>query len=278
MSNAYFCKTNPMRILLTFFVLSAIYSTAHAQEKLIKGRIIIDIEEESAEGIFITNSRTLITTVTDLTGSFSMYAMETDVLLIRSYIYESRKFTLTKNIMDKGKVNIHLNLQPIVLEEAILTQKLTGYLDKDVKYDPSKDKIAKLYKELGFDPDAGKERDSTAMKPWNEYKPLSLNVEGLFGAITGDTRRKRNLYEFEDKEERIQNIKEYFGENYFTDDLNIPREKIREFIYFSFETTTIPTHYVNGDYFSIMVDLGISARTYLKRISVWMPSYDTQSK
>lgn len=267
-----------MRYLIVLLFSVGLWSFADAQEKLINGRIIIDIENESADGIYITNSRTGITAVTDLTGSFTLHAQEGDELLIRSYVYESRKFILGKNVFNSKPVTIHLNLQPIILDEAVLTQKLTGYLDIDAKYDPSKDKIAKLYKDLGFDPDAGKVRDSTAMMPWNQYEPFKLNVEGIYGAITGDNRRKRNLYEFEDKEERIQNIKDYFGESYFVDDLNIPKEKIREFVFFSFETTNIPEHYVKGNYLSIMLELGKSAKTYLNRLNFRRQSPAAQSK
>ncbi|MFA7617064.1 MAG: hypothetical protein WCY16_10845 [Weeksellaceae bacterium] len=267
-----------MRFLIVLFFSIGLWSFSDAQEKLINGRIIIDIENESADGIYVTNSRTGISAVTDLTGSFTLHAQEGDELLIRSYIYESRKFILGKNVFNSKLVTIHLNLQPIILDEAVLTKKLTGYLDIDAKYDPSKDKIAKLYKDLGFNPDAGKTKDSTALLPWNEYEPFKLNVEGLFGAITGDNRRKRNLNEFEDREKRIQNIKDYFGESYFVDDLNIPKEKIREFVFFSFETTNIPEHYMNGNYLSIMLELGKSSKVYLRRLNFKGRSSAVQSK
>lgn len=258
-----------MRFLIVLFFGIGLWSFSDAQEKLISGRIIIDIENESAEGIYITNSRTGITAVTDLTGSFSLHAQEGDELLIRSYAYESRKFRLTHEVIRNQPVTIHLNLQPIVLDEAVLTQKLTGYLDRDVDYKPSKDVVARLYKDLGINPDAARTRDSTADKAWKDYEPFKLNIEGIFGAITGDTRRKRNLYAFEDKEARIANIRKYFGDHYFTEDLKIPNEKIRDFLFYSYETTDIPAHYGKGNYLSIMVELNRSAKSYRGRLNPW---------
>lgn len=262
-----------MRYFLMFLCFLG-FSYAYSQEKLINGRIIIDIDEESAEGIYVTNKRTQITTITDLTGSFGIRVQEGDELLIRSYLYESRKFILTKHFIEKGFVTIHLNLQPIVLGEAIITQKLTGYLEKDVKYQSSKDVVAKLYKSLGINPDADKLRDTAALKPWKDYSPFSLNVESVLEAITGDLRRRRNLYDFEGREERIENIRNYFGDNYFVTDLKIPKEKIRDFLYYSFETTEIPNYYVNSNYLSIMVELNKTSKFYLNRLDSWYKTND----
>lgn len=258
-----------MRYFLIFFCLF-IFSNIQAQEKLLTGRIIIDIDDESAEGIYITNKTTKITTITDLTGSFRIHGEAGDELLIQSYLYESRKFIITQSVMDKGFVNIHLNLQPIVLEEAVIMQKLTGYLDIDAKYD-TKEKVTKLKKDLGL-PLKDKQKDSVDMRPWNEYTPFTLNVEGILGAITGDTRRKRNLYYYEDKEERIVNIKDYFGETYFVNDLKIPKEKIRDFLFYAFETSKIPEYYTSGNYLSIMVELSKASKVYQKRLDSWSKS------
>lgn len=258
-----------MRALLVIIFLLGLWSRLFSQEKLIKGQIIIDTENESAEGIYITNKRTQISTITDLTGSFAIHAKEGDELLIQSFLYESRKFIIIKNVLDNGFVSIHLNLQPIVLDAAIITPKLTGYLDKDVKYQASKDIIAKLYRDLGINPDNGKIKDSTALKSWNEYHPFTLNIEGIFGAITGDTRRKRNLYEYEGKEERISNLRNYFGDEYFENDLKIPKEKIRDFLFYSYETGTVSMYYERGDYLNIMVELNKSSKVYLNRLNSW---------
>lgn len=254
--------------LIVFWLLS--WAAVQSQERLINGRIVIDLDEGSAEGIYITNKRTNFTVITDLTGGFKIHALADDELLIQSYMYESRKFIITQSILDKNFVSIHLNLQPIVLEEALITQKLTGYLDKDAKYDP-KEKITKLKRDLGL-PIKERQKDSVDMRPWNEYTPFTLNVEGIIGAITGHTRRMRNLYYYEDKEERINQIKDYFGENYFVADLKIPNEKIRDFLFYAFETTKIPEHYTNGNYLSIMVELNKSSKIYLKRLSTWSVS------
>ncbi len=260
-----------MRIPLFVFVFLIISMQTEAQEKLINGVIIIDLDDASPDGIYITNSRTQQTTVTDLTGSFSLRAETGDSLLIQSSFYQSRRFYLTENLMKKEIINIHLNIQPIVLDVAVISKKLTGYLDIDAKYKPGKDPIADLYKELGVNPDASKLRDSSDFTMWKDVSPLHLNVEKLYDVFSGDLRRRQNLYAFEGQETKIQHICNYFGENYFTDELEIPKEKIREFVYFSFESSQIPMFYEKGNFLNIMNELSKMAPVYLSRLNSWSP-------
>lgn len=260
-----------MRIPLILSFILTVSILTQAQEKTINGVIIIDLSEASPEGIYITNSRTQNATVTDLTGSFSILAQAGDSLLIQSAFYESRRFYLTENLMKKDIVNIHLNIQPIALDVAVISKKLTGYLDIDAKYKPGKDPIADLYKELGVNPDASKLRDSSDFTMWQDVSPFHLNVEKLYDVFSGDLRRRQNLYAFEGTESRILHIREYFGDEYFTGELDIPKEKIREFIFYSYESSQIPIYYENKNFLNIMTELGKMAPVYLSRLNSWNP-------
>lgn len=240
-----------------------------AQERTIQGRIIIDIKDESAQGIFVTNKRTNISHVTDLTGSFTVKVQPGDELHIHSDFYETRHFKVTEKLMNSGLLTIHLNLQPIVLKEAVITRKLTGFLDKDAIYDKKLDVVAKLYKDLGVNPDASKLRDTTNFQMGRDLSIFHFNVDKMFDAVSGDLRRRQNLYAFEGKEAKLTAIREYFGDNYFTNDLKIPEEKIREFINFAYGTTLIPLHYNNGNYLGIMIEFSKSTSEYLNRLKRW---------
>ncbi|MBA5629774.1 hypothetical protein [Moheibacter lacus] len=259
-----------MRLPVFFLFAILIFSQIQAQEKIVHGVIIIDLNDASPEGIYITNSRTKFTTITDLTGSFSLRAEAGDSLLIQSTFYESRRFYLTENLMKKDFLNIHLNIQPIALDEAVIMPKLTGFLDIDAaNYKPGKDPIADLYKELGVNPDASKLRDSSDFTMWKDVSPFHLNVDKLYEVFSGDLRRRQNLYAFEGRETKILHIREYFGDEYFMNELQIPQEKIREFVYFSYETTKIPTFYANGNFLNIMKELSNMAPVYLSRLNAW---------
>lgn len=258
-----------MRILLWIGLFFGFISQTIAQEKTINARIIIDFDEGSAEEIYITNLRTRLSTLTDATGSFKIKAAAADTLLIQSYQYETRKFFLPKSLMEKDLITIHLNLQTVVLDEAILSNRLTGYLDKDAKFNSKQNNIDKLYKELGVNKDASKLRDTTNFQLGKDLSPFHLNVEKVLETITGDLRRRQNLYAFEGRETIIAQIQGYFGEHYFTEDLSIPKEKIRDFVFYAYGSSQIPAYYNQGDYLGIMIEMGKMAPNYLKRLETW---------
>lgn len=255
-----------MRKFLYFISFLLIPMGIFAQEKLLKGRIVIDLDDSSPEGIYITNSRTKFTSITDITGSFAIHAEAGDSLLIRSAFYESRRFYLHPNLMNKELLTIHLNMQPIALEEAVITAKLTGILEKDAKYSSKHDPVKELYEELGINPDVKPRRDATDFTMWKDISPLHLNVEKLVDVISGNLRRRQNLFNYEDKEAVLVEIREYFGDDYFTQDLDIPHEKIREFIFFAYETTLVPQHHKVHNYFKIMEELNKVREIYLHRL------------
>jgi len=255
-----------MKIMLSSLIFIFFCTWGISQEKLIKGRIIIDLEDASPEGIYITNSRTQLTSITDITGSFAIHAVAGDSLLIRSTFYESRKFYVRESLLHKELLTIHLNMQPVMLDEAVISNKLTGILEKDAKYSSGPDPVAELYAEMGINPDIKPRRDATDFSMWKDVSPLHLNVEKLADVISGDLRRRQNLFAYEDKEGILTEIREYFGDDYFTEDLDIPQEKIREFIFFAYETTFIADHHKVSNYFKIMEELNKVKPIYLNRL------------
>lgn len=260
-----------MKIYLLIFGLFLNFNFVFGQEKLITGRIIIDLEDSSPEGIYITNSRTQYTSITDLTGTFSIKAEAGDSLLIRSYFYESRRFYLSETLINKSLIYIHLNLQPIALDEAIIRPKLTGYLEEDVKYNAGPDPIKELYASLGINPDVKPRRDASGFQMWKDVSPLNLNVEKFLDVLTGDLRKRQNLFNYEDREEILTKINSFFGEDYFVKDLEIPKEKIHEFLFFTYETTSLRYNYDSNNYLKMMENFSNSSKTYLKRLRPTTP-------
>src|SRR5690606_24183590 len=99
-------KIYPLHIFTFISLLTQIIS---AQEKNINGRIIIDLDDSSPDGVYITNSRTQLTAITDLTGSFTLNAQADESLLFQSIFNESRRFYHTENLMNYEFINIHFN-------------------------------------------------------------------------------------------------------------------------------------------------------------------------
>lgn len=61
----------------------------------------------------------------------------------------------------------------------------------------------------------------------------NLNIQGLYDVVSGDARRMKRQYKYDDLQEDIAWIRERVEDDYFIKE-GIPKERISEFIEFSF--------------------------------------------
>ncbi|WP_313578541.1 hypothetical protein [Chishuiella sp.] len=221
-----------MKPLLTYFIL-LLSPLVFAQEKWIQGNIIIDNSEDTAEGIYVTNLRTKHTTISNFTGTFFIEAKVNDTLKIQSDWYENRSIILKPNLFNKTSIIVHLAVETIQLQTALIGQKLTGILEKDTKNGKKQDVITNLYKSLGVNPDLKPIKDTSSIKAGlfsGDITLTRLDVGRLYDVFSGKAKQRKALIDYEDRYDKITKIKNYFGEDYFTKDLKIPSFKVRDFI------------------------------------------------
>lgn len=119
--------------------------------------------------------------------------------------------------------------------EEVEVAKITGDLDKDSKAVAKTDKGQIVEDAVGLPQPVGKMREKPA-----EVKQVlipillgSLNVQGLYDLVSGDARRMKRQYRYDDLQEDIAWIRNRVEDEYFTKE-GIPAERISEFIEFSF--------------------------------------------
>ncbi len=215
------------------FILFILSQIIFAQEKWVQGNIIIDNSDDIAEGIYVTNLRTNHTTLSNFAGAFFIQAQENDTLKFQSDWFENRTIILKQNLFQKPSIVVHLAPQVIQLQTAFIGQKLTGILEKDVKNGKKQDVITNLYKSLGVNPDLKPIKDTSALKAGllsGDISLTRLDVGRMYDVFTGKAKQRKALIDYETKYDKITKIKNYFGEDYFTNDLKIPKSKIRDFI------------------------------------------------
>ena len=253
-------------ICIIFFIIPHI---SFAQQKWINGNIIIDNSEEIAEGVYVTNKRTKHTTRSNFTGSFFIQARVNDTLIFRSDWYENRNIVLKPALFKKEQIIVHLAITTINLSEALISKKLTGILEKDVVLGKKEDDVTRLYRLLNINPDVNPMKDTSALKAGlfnGDITLTRLDVGRIFDVFSGNLRKRKALIDFEDKAYKIGEIKAYYGENFFKDELGIPGYKINEFI----ETALLNTdnkHLLNNpNYFTIMNILRDYSKKYLDEL------------
>ena len=109
---------------LTFILSSSVFSQNRAP---IIGKIIIDAENESPEGINIINLQTSQNAQTDIKGQFNLSIQTGDIILISSDSFEDRRYTITKKNIQET-LEIHLNIETNTIEEVVVSQLKFLYL------------------------------------------------------------------------------------------------------------------------------------------------------
>lgn len=213
--------------LCLIFIL-VLYFT-QAQSKLISGKVIIDNIDNSIELniISIENNSSGSKTKTNLQGFFSIKVGLDDNLEFNGFGLEKRELKVRKEMLDKGYLEVHMNEETINLNEVNLLT-LNKNLKNNIKLD--KNSIDILYDNLNL-----------GINPNLRFRKIDINetsqVSGGFGPIgmligwlNGSEKRAKKTYKYFKKIEKIEKIENYFTKEYFVEDLNIPENKIEEFI------------------------------------------------
>ena len=221
-----------MKKYLLFFTF--ILSFVQAQNKLISGKIMIDGDEEliNLEKINILNSNSDVKTTANSDGIFSIKVNLNDELIFIGGGIEQRTLKITEAIFNKGFINIHLTVEVIELNEAKVFT-----LNKDMLKNIGKEKSfqEKMNDEMGIvthDFKAKlnlKETETSVRRTIGQVGGLS--AIGLFKTITGAHKKIKPLPKIQkSKQDQIDDLKRFYTENYFVDDLKIPKGKVTEFI------------------------------------------------
>ena len=260
-------KRNNKQLKSLFTILILLFSQfIFAQEKWIQGNIIIDDSDDTAEGIYVTNLRTNHTTISNFTGTFLIQAQVNDTLKIQSDWYENRLIILKPNLFSKPTIVVHLAVQTIQLNTAFIGQKLTGILEKDVKNGKKQDVVTNLYKSLGVNPDIKPIKDTSALRAGlldGDISLTRLDIGRLYDVFTGKAKQRKALIDYESKYDKITKIKNYFGEDYFINDLKIPKFKIRDFIDNALTNTESKIELNDVNYFKLLQLFNSYSKIYL---------------
>src|SRR5690606_29686272 len=215
-----------------------------AQETTITVQVIIDDEQEEHPGsVYLsTSSNKDFQTVTDSEGTAKLKVRLGDFVFLTSEFYDNQSFIVTNEIIQKGKFEVLLKPKVIELETANLGGfRLTGNLEKDAKNAAFKDSATIVYNNLGI-----QEVDVPPPNPngqnvdkFRASDVLTLKFGKIIGELNGYNRRQRSKFAYEEKQKKLDQIRDYFGDEYLENELKIPNHKIQEFIFFVHETTDI---------------------------------------
>lgn len=218
-----------MRIKLLIFIVFP-FLNAFSQ-KTVEGSIT-DEDGVALPAVMIMNISSEKKTYTALDGTFSIEATPEDELRFIRSGYE-RSSIQAKYLTDKKAI---IKLVRIAEEiEEVELANLTGDIKKDSRAVAKIDKGKMVEDAVGLPQPAGKMRETPA-----DIKQVllpillgNLNIQGLYDLVSGDARRMKRQYRYDDLQEDIAWIRERVEDDYFIK-AGIPKERISEFIEFSF--------------------------------------------
>lgn len=243
-----------MKLFYTYFLLLFTVIIFSQDRKLIKGKVyILDKYHEMVSGIYVKNLSTNYTTLTDITGNFSIPALIGDAITFQSFNIEKRTILVTQDMFDHLQMKIQLDLKEKQLEDIYVTPfKSFGSLELDVKRIPMMNKTNEILKKLGsLNPtqkmDGSTDVDSEAAK----LSSMKFGIEGILDFISGEGKRKERLSIFEEQSNIIKNVRDYFGDAYF-EELGLKKSEINDFILYSYLNHNLKFYYDHNNYFQIL--------------------------
>lgn len=197
---------------------------------LLKGKIVSQINELNA--ISVANLRSESSTITDVNGNFSMFVLIGDTLQFSGLQIITKKKVISENEISKQLYVQNLEPQINQLDEVEIKRYPNinavslGILQKPAKkYTPA-------------------ERKLRTAGEFHWYYPLliplgGMPVDGLINSISGRTTMLKKELKIERKEYLLQKIEYLFKEEYFLENLKIPKDYLKGFWYYAIEDSKL---------------------------------------
>jgi hypothetical protein len=211
-------------ILVLFFVPIVAQSQGLT---LLKGKITSQIKE--LNDVYVTNLRSDSNTTTDKNGDYTMFVKVGDTLQFSGLQIITKRTVIQENDVAKKLYVVNVEGKVIPLDEVTIKKypKINavslGILQKPAKvYTPAERKLkaaTDLDGKIGF---GG-----------------SMSLDPLLNAISGRTAMLKKELSVEKKEFLLQKIAFMFKEEYFLENLKIPKDYLRGFWYYAVEDSKL---------------------------------------
>lgn len=257
--------------MIRWFLVFAFFGSSLSAQQRVYGKI--DDEEQNAiSSVLVMNMKSGIQTYSDVAGNFSINGNAGDEIRFVRKNYE--RVSVLFNNENQRYVSVTLYRVAVPIEEVKIAQvKLTGNLETDSRNLTQIDKTEILQKEIGVPKPPEKPRETpppTVEEVGVIRYALSniMNFNNLYKNISGDARRMRAQYRYEDLQDHILWLRKRVDDQYFTE-AGIPAEKISEFIAFAFYEnpvilSSVKARNLNKAIFLLEEKLPV----YLKRLKV----------
>lgn len=182
------------------------------------------------ENVLIINTNTGQKTHSDKNGKFSINAKINEELRLVKEGYE-RIIHLIKS--PEPQLSFQMQKAEVVIQEVIFSKKNSDQIQKSIGVRKS-------------NPNEKQRLPVTEVK--DVLLPIllgQLNLQGIQDLVTGDSRRRKTLYKYEDLQDHIAWIKYRIASSFFTEK-GVPEERISEFLTYAISQKPEITTYIKA--------------------------------
>ncbi len=252
---------------LLFFIFLLFSGISLAQE--VRGTIT-DEDDNRILNALVYNISAMKYASVNPDGTFLIQARVGDELRIAKKGFDRTSYVVSSADLTRA-IDVHLVRTPKEIEEVHIQKvKLTGELDRDSKMLAKSDRVEQLQNEIGVPKTPEKPREATPPSVQKVgvlgYALSNLNLNTLYKNISGDGRRMKSVYRYEDLQENVHWIRERIEDDYFIK-AGIPQEKIEEFIRFSIgKNPNISQSIQAGNFSAVLFVMEEDINHYLNQI------------
>ena len=239
--------------------------------KEIKGLVLSDSLD--VDGILVVNKNSNKSTVTNKEGFFIIDARKNDTINFSAIQFKFKQQIITQDIYEKEELIIKLDEKVNELPEVVIKpHNLSGNLMQDLEKINTDDIVngvtmglpnatltmptkseRKLYTTTTWDPN-GNDGGVVALDP-------------IMNAISGRTKMIKKRVDLEEKDKLTEKILMDFGKDFFTIGLQIPENRIQEFLSFSSSQQRFSRVAKSGNAFDLTRFLEAMSGQFLKQIN-----------
>lgn len=247
-------------ILFTFSAISVLYAQSA------KG--FVSTEGVKLPGVLVINMKTEAKVLTDSEGAYEIPANAGEELRFVKRGYERSALIVT------GQVTPYYTflskVATLIEEVQVPSVRLSGDLSQDSKLLAKRSAAEQVQAAIGLPQAPEKPREKAYTSATETLLPMllgSLNVHALYEVISGDGRRKKSLYEFEDLQSEINWVRQRIPESYFIEK-GIPSNRIGEFLGYAFSANPKVRTYARAKNLSgARAELETPIEVYVKRLN-----------
>ncbi|WP_267405856.1 MULTISPECIES: carboxypeptidase regulatory-like domain-containing protein [unclassified Chryseobacterium] len=218
---------------LLFAITALFFFESVFSQQQISGKIT-DENDFRIPSVLVVNITKNKQSYSNSVGEFSIEASKNDQI---RFIKDNYERISVRVVLDGNVINQHIVMTktPKVIEEVKIV-KLSGDLSKDSQKFAKEDKAWEIQRAIGLPkpPEIMREKVPTIHDIFTYYIfSASIDIDVIYKLISGDARRMKNIYKFDDRERNIKWLTDRISADYFTE-AGIPQERIKEFLGYSF--------------------------------------------